>query len=388
MSGGPPSGGFNPGAFEFRPGSGAPFVPRGQPQQPQQGAYDPYAMYGQQQGYPQQGYPQQGYPQQGYGGYQNQSYGNQQYYSQNIPSAPQAQPSTQKAFVPGQRQVFVPNQQKPVQGFQPPTISNNASSGTSTPPKPAASLSIGGASKPASLSIGGAKPAAKPAASLSIGGDKSTPKPAASLSIGGTKTAKKEEPAAKPAASLSIGDKSTKKEEPKVEKEVKEEAKAPVAPVESATAPASAPAPAPPVEKAQPSGTATPTNFSKVSAKNDADAVAREQAAAGEDAMRDLYGDDVKDENKPHLNVLLAGHVDAGKSTTGGQLLYLTGAVDKRTMEKYEQEAKSAGKDTWYLSFVLDSGKEERAQGKTVELGRAALETENRRITLLDSPGQ
>lgn len=56
-------------------------------------------------------------------------------------------------------------------------------------------------------------------------------------------------------------------------------------------------------------------------------------------------------------------------------------------MEKYEQEAKALGKDSWYLSFALDSGKEERAQGKTVEVGRAAFETEKRRYTILDAPG-
>lgn len=106
--------------------------------------------------------------------------------------------------------------------------------------------------------------------------------------------------------------------------------------------------------------------------------------------MRDLYGDDAgaKDPNiKSHLNIIFTGHVDAGKSTMGGQLLFLTGAVDKRTMEKYEQEAKAAGRETWYLSWALDSGKEERAKGKTVEVGRAYFETENRRYTILDAPG-
>ena len=104
--------------------------------------------------------------------------------------------------------------------------------------------------------------------------------------------------------------------------------------------------------------------------------------------MRDLYGDDAADTNhKGHLNIIFTGHVDAGKSTMGGQMLYLTGAVDKRTMEKYEQEAKAAGRETWYLSWALDSGKEERAKGKTVEVGRAYFETDKRRYTILDAPG-
>ena len=136
------------------------------------------------------------------------------------------------------------------------------------------------------------------------------------------------------------------------------------------------------------SGTSTPSNYSRVAAKNDADAVYQEQAAAGSEAMRDLYGDDMKDPNiKSHLNIIFTGHVDAGKSTMGGQLLFLTGAVDKRTMEKYEQEAKAAGRETWYLSWALDSNKEERAKGKTVEVGRAYFESEKRRYTILDAPG-
>ncbi len=65
---------------------------------------------------------------------------------------------------------------------------------------------------------------------------------------------------------------------------------------------------------------------------------------------------------KQHMNVVFIGHVDAGKSTLGGQLLYLTGMVDKRTMEKLEREAKEAGRETWYLSWALDSTTQERAK--------------------------
>lgn len=90
---------------------------------------------------------------------------------------------------------------------------------------------------------------------------------------------------------------------------------------------------------------------------------------------------------KEHLNIVFVGHVDAGKSTLGGNLLYITGAVDKRTMEKYEREAKEAGKDTWYLSWALDSTPQERSKGKTVEVGRAYFETDGRRYTILDAPG-
>lgn len=54
--------------------------------------------------------------------------------------------------------------------------------------------------------------------------------------------------------------------------------------------------------------------------------------------------------------------LDAGKSTMGGNILFLTGMVDKRTMEKIEKEAKDAGRETWYLSWALDTGTEERAK--------------------------
>uniref|UniRef100_H2ZIC2 Tr-type G domain-containing protein n=1 Tax=Ciona savignyi TaxID=51511 RepID=H2ZIC2_CIOSA len=50
-----------------------------------------------------------------------------------------------------------------------------------------------------------------------------------------------------------------------------------------------------------------------------------------------------------HINVVFIGHVDAGKSTIGGQIMYLTGMVDKRTLEKYEREAKEKNRETWYL---------------------------------------
>jgi peptide chain release factor subunit 3 len=90
---------------------------------------------------------------------------------------------------------------------------------------------------------------------------------------------------------------------------------------------------------------------------------------------------------KEHLNIVFIGHVDAGKSTMGGNLLYITGMVDKRTMEKYEREAKEAGRESWYLSWALDSTPQERAKGKTVEVGRAYFETDARRYTILDAPG-
>merc|ERR1711953_872662 len=90
---------------------------------------------------------------------------------------------------------------------------------------------------------------------------------------------------------------------------------------------------------------------------------------------------------KEHVNVVFIGHVDAGKSTIGGQIMYLTGMVDKRTLEKYEREAKEKNRETWYLSWCMDTNSEEREKGKTVEVGRGFFETEKKHFTILDAPG-
>ena len=71
----------------------------------------------------------------------------------------------------------------------------------------------------------------------------------------------------------------------------------------------------------------------------------------------------------------------------GGNLLYITRMVDKRSMEKYEREVKEDDRDSWYLSWALHSTPQERAKGKTVEVGRAYFETDSRRYTILDAPG-
>mmetsp|Transcript_26300 Transcript_26300/g.36657 ORF Transcript_26300/g.36657 Transcript_26300/m.36657 type:complete len:580 (-) Transcript_26300:215-1954(-) len=92
-------------------------------------------------------------------------------------------------------------------------------------------------------------------------------------------------------------------------------------------------------------------------------------------------------DERPHANVVFIGHVDAGKSTLSGQILLLTGQVDTRTIEKYEREAKDKNRESWYLAFIMDTNEEERAKGKTVEVGRAHFETKKKRYTLLDAPG-
>ncbi|KAJ3679845.1 hypothetical protein LUZ60_016123 [Juncus effusus] len=98
--------------------------------------------------------------------------------------------------------------------------------------------------------------------------------------------------------------------------------------------------------------------------------------------------EDKEEENKKrHLNVVFIGHVDAGKSTTGGQILFLSGQVDDRTIQKYEKEAKDKSRESWYMAYIMDTNEEERVKGKTVEVGRAHFETETTRYTILDAPG-
>lgn len=65
----------------------------------------------------------------------------------------------------------------------------------------------------------------------------------------------------------------------------------------------------------------------------------------------------------------------------------LTGMVDKRTLEKYEREAREKSRESWYLSWALDTNQEERDKGKTVEVGRAFFETDRKHFTILDAPG-
>ena len=129
------------------------------------------------------------------------------------------------------------------------------------------------------------------------------------------------------------------------------------------------------------SGRSSPSAAEVREAKREADAVAKEQAAqVDEEVLEEIYG-------KEHVNLIFIGHVDAGKSTLGGNILYVTGMVDERTLEKHKREAKEAGRESWYYSWALDLTKEERSKGKTVEVGRAYFETEKRRYTILDAPG-
>ncbi|KAM3603483.1 uncharacterized protein V6R79_023246 [Siganus canaliculatus] len=90
---------------------------------------------------------------------------------------------------------------------------------------------------------------------------------------------------------------------------------------------------------------------------------------------------------KPLLNLVVIGHVDAGKSTLMGHLLFLLGNVNKRTMHKYEQESKKAGKASFAYAWVLDETGEERDRGVTMDVGMTKFETNSKVVTLMDAPG-
>ena len=90
---------------------------------------------------------------------------------------------------------------------------------------------------------------------------------------------------------------------------------------------------------------------------------------------------------KPHLNIVVIGHVDHGKSTLMGRFLYEIGAIDERVIREYEEQAKKLGRETWKYAWVLDRMKEERERGLTIDLGFYKFETKKYFFTIIDAPG-
>ncbi|ADC69775.1 translation elongation factor EF-1, subunit alpha [Methanocaldococcus sp. FS406-22] len=90
---------------------------------------------------------------------------------------------------------------------------------------------------------------------------------------------------------------------------------------------------------------------------------------------------------KPVLNVAFIGHVDAGKSTTVGRLLYDSGAIDPQLLEKLRREAQERGKAGFEFAYVMDNLKEERERGVTIDVAHKKFETQKYEITIVDCPG-
>ncbi|CCM01949.1 uncharacterized protein FIBRA_04022 [Fibroporia radiculosa] len=90
---------------------------------------------------------------------------------------------------------------------------------------------------------------------------------------------------------------------------------------------------------------------------------------------------------KTHVNVVVIGHVDSGKSTTTGHLIYKCGGIDKRTIEKFEKEAAELGKGSFKYAWVLDKLKAERERGITIDIALWKFETPKYMVTVIDAPG-
>jgi len=90
---------------------------------------------------------------------------------------------------------------------------------------------------------------------------------------------------------------------------------------------------------------------------------------------------------KEHVNLVVIGHVDAGKSTTTGHLIYKCGGIDKRTIEKFEKEAAELGKGSFKYAWVLDKLKAERERGITIDIALWKFESPKFSFTVIDAPG-
>src|SRR2546428_205765 len=91
---------------------------------------------------------------------------------------------------------------------------------------------------------------------------------------------------------------------------------------------------------------------------------------------------------KPHLNLIVMGHVDHGKSTLTGHLLFDAGYIDQKTIDNYAKESEKTGAgDTFKFAWVLDTIKEERERGVTIDLSFQKFETPHNFYTIIDAPG-
>lgn len=90
---------------------------------------------------------------------------------------------------------------------------------------------------------------------------------------------------------------------------------------------------------------------------------------------------------KEHLNLIFIGHVDHGKSTSVGRILYETGALTDQQLRKLKEEAEKVGKATFEFAFTMDTLKEERERGVTIDLSHKEFQTQKFYFTIIDAPG-
>ncbi len=91
--------------------------------------------------------------------------------------------------------------------------------------------------------------------------------------------------------------------------------------------------------------------------------------------------------DKPHINLVFIGHVDHGKSTTIGRLLWETENLPEEEMRKLEDAAEEAGKETFSFAFAMDNLQEERERGVTIDLAHQDFDSDNYYFTIIDAPG-
>ncbi|XP_046391085.1 protein HBS1 isoform X1 [Ischnura elegans] len=116
-------------------------------------------------------------------------------------------------------------------------------------------------------------------------------------------------------------------------------------------------------------------NATPLKNRNTVDAVSQYAKERGGEGKKEL------------LHMVVVGHVDAGKSTLMGHLLYALGQVNKRVMHKYEQESKKLGKQSFVYAWILDETGEERSRGITMDVGQNRFDTPTKAVVLLDAPG-
>jgi len=102
---------------------------------------------------------------------------------------------------------------------------------------------------------------------------------------------------------------------------------------------------------------------------------------------RKLYIFNKMPKDKPHISLVVIGHVDAGKSTSTGHLIYLCGGIDERTIQKYQKDAEAIGKGSFAFAWVLDKLKAERDRGITINITLTKFETDKHHYTIIDAPG-
>ena len=92
-------------------------------------------------------------------------------------------------------------------------------------------------------------------------------------------------------------------------------------------------------------------------------------------------------DSKKHLSLVVCGHVDAGKSTTTGHLIFKLGGISTREMEKLQSEADANGKSSFAFAYYMDKGKAERERGVTIDCTTKEFFTDSYHYTIVDAPG-